>query len=175
MMPSMMDSDMYRPMGMGMKRMTDGSVMYVPPMMDSSCGTMPMHHRMGPMGMMMREMMVMMGNMVMCVPEMLHSMWMQNMSGQSMMISMSGMDMMQLCWQMMIGCMQMCCMVAMMCCVMMMPGVMAVPCMMLCVMLCMICCWPMNGDQVMRCPSPMPGSEMMADECWIYINGSMTR
>ena len=172
-LPMMMDSDMMS--RSNMKRMTDGAVVYIPSMMDNSCSTMPMHHRMTPMGTMMSEMKNMLQNMMMCMPEMIRSMWMTDMSGRNMMMAMSGMDMMDCCLQMMLGMMEMCCMTLLPMACMMMPGALMMPLCLMCAFMIMMMCWPMNGDQVMRCPSPTLGSELMADEQWIFIPGSMTR
>jgi hypothetical protein len=167
-----MDADMSRP---SMKRLTDGAVSYIPAMMDGSCGTMPMHHRQTPMRIMMRELKIMMQNVVICVPEMLRSMWFHEMSGRRMIMSMSGLDIMDAYLQIMLGMMEMCFVTLFIPAFIMLPGfILASACAVFAATIALMC-WPMNGDRVIRCPSSTLHSEETADEKWIYINGSMTR
>jgi hypothetical protein len=77
-----------------------------------------------------------------------------------------------------LGTMQMCMMMAMVP-MMMMPGMMMMMGMGLCWMLMMMCMWPLNNGE--RVTTMMPEGmttkegEECADECWIYVNGMMTR
>jgi len=172
----MSDSDMGMNTGRSnMKRLTNGAVIYIPAMMDGSCGTMPMHHRQSPVQIMMREMRIMAQNTMICLPDMVRSMWATHTSGRNMMMSMGGMDMVEACTQAMLGVMELCYMMFLVPACMMLPGFFMVPACLACAAMIYMLCWPMNGDQVVRCPCPTLGSEATADERWVCINGSMTR
>lgn len=152
--------------------MTDAPVMFIPGMMDASCGTSPTHHRNPPMRMMLDDMKVMLQNMQ-CLPEMAMSMW--SMEFGSSMI-MSWMDIRDICLQMMLLMVEMCgmmlCLPMMMC----LPGMVCLPMYVLFAGIIALFAMPLNQDQVVQTPMP-PGRNMddFMDERWIYMNGSMTR
>jgi len=145
--------------------------------MDVSNSTQPVSSRHSAMSLLWLDMKLIATNLTHSIPEMIRSLYATDL-GRSMMGTMDTMDVMELCLQMMLGMMQLC--MAVMCipACMMFPGMMLAPIIMCCVGICMMLCWPMNnGKMAMRCeccPGRM-GDDMMADERWFHINGSMTR
>ena len=171
--PSMMDFSNMRHMYTAM----DGTVRFLPAMMDVSNSTEPMSSRHSAMTLMWMDMKLMAVNMMRCMPEMMRSLYAMDL-GRSMMGSMEMMDVMDVCLQVMLGMMQIC--MALLCVpvCMILPGMMLVPVIMCCVGICTMICLPMNnGNMVMRCEccTGRMGDDMMAEERWFHINGSMTR
>jgi hypothetical protein len=147
-------------------------VAMVPAMMDKSCGTSPVHHRMTPMRMMMDDMRVMMRNLG-CLPDMMMSMWSMEF-GMSMF--MTWMDMRDCCLQVMLMMVECCAMMLCLPTMLYMPGIVSMTMGCLFAGCVMMLAMPMNRDMIMRCQMPDGhGIDEFSDEKWICINGSMTR
>ena len=168
----MMDPDMCP----SMRTQSASGVTFLPAMMDVSCGTMPISRRQSGMTMILTDMRIMVQNIIDCYPDMIRSLWAMDL-GRSVMGSIKIMDMVDLGLQMILGMMQIFMMMAMVPACMMLPGVMLLPACMTYVGVCMMLCWPLNGETVMRCSccKQRAPDDIMAEERWIHINGSMTR
>jgi len=155
----------------------DGTVSFLPAMMDVSNSTQPVSSRHSAMSLMWTDIKLMAANMMRCLPEMIRSLYAMDL-GRSMMKTMDMMDVKEVCLHVLLGIMQICMVVMCIPVCMMLPGVMLAPITLCCVGMCMMLCWPMNnGKMVIRCeccPDRM-GSDMMAEERWFHVNGSMTR
>ncbi|KAH8598674.1 hypothetical protein B0O99DRAFT_613943 [Bisporella sp. PMI_857] len=144
--------------------------------MDASCGTMPTHHRRGPVSLVVSDIKVMLRNTTRCLPEMVRSLWTADL-GRSIVGSLAAMDIMDISLQIMLGFLELCMITTAIPAFMMLPGLILVPIALICAMVIMLLCWPLNGEQVIRCSrcSGRPSDDMMAEERWFHINGSMTR
>ena len=155
----------------------DGTVRFLPAMMDMSNSTQPISTRHSAMSLLWMDVKLMALNLVHCMPERLRSLYTMDL-GRSMMRSMEKMDVMDICLQVMLGIFQTCMLAMIVPVCLMLPGIMFIPVLACCMGLCMMLCWPMNnGKMIMRCeccPERM-GDDVMADERWFHINGSMTR
>jgi hypothetical protein len=85
--------------------MSDGSITFLPGMMDPMCGTSPVEYRMSAMQLMMQDMKLMSKNMMRCLPEMMRSM--MTMEGGGIMPG-TVVEMRDMCLQMGLGCVEMC-------------------------------------------------------------------
>ena len=153
---------------------SNSSVMFIPSMMDGSCGTSPTMQKMSSMQMIMMDMKVMAQNMI-CIPEMIRSL--MNTDTMQKMCS-SWMNIRDMGLQIMLYIIEMCMMVMIIPCFLAMPGMAFLCICCVCVCTIMILCWPMNGDQVVRCMAdgmPSENQDKFTDERWVYINSAMTR
>jgi len=153
----------------------DIPITFIPAQIDGMCGTTAPCNVQMPMSLMREQCMAFVRSMS-CMPTMMRSLFSMGMMKEYMRSPMACRDLMLQCC---LGMMQMCMMMAMVPVMMTMPGIMVMMGMMVCWMMVMMCMWPLNkGERVMKMipqGMTMREGEECADECWIYVNGMMTR